>query len=84
MIKITLSVLAFSSLTPLPATVIAAPIAVAPALDDHPDPPFLTTPECEAAARLWARHHSGQTDVWHWAYVWEYTHYIEERCPRLD
>ncbi|MGK6356132.1 hypothetical protein ACMGDH_13025 [Sphingomonas sp. DT-207] len=60
--------------------------------EDHPAPPWITYPECEEAARRFARNHSGTTYVWDPMYVYYYyTYYTGDEsvfgapgCPLVE
>jgi hypothetical protein len=80
MIRIALPALASMLVlsSPMPAlAVMAPPPAPVMMFDDHPAPPWVTYPECDAAARRFARQHSGTTYVWDPLYQYYYYGYYD-------
>lgn len=77
------SMLVLSSPAPVLA-VMAPPPAPVMIEDDHPAPPYVTYPECEAAARLHARRAAHTTYVWDPWYVYYYQTYIFDHCGMIE
>lgn len=69
------------------AILLSTPMASTAALpaptvqESHPAPPWPTTPECDAAARLYARQRAHTNNVWDYWYGIHYAEYFDGYEP---